>query len=420
MKFLKSGTKKLIFAFVILSTQAKAQTLSLNEVLEAVERNNPLIASYNYKISAANALASGARSWMPPMIGIGFDQTPYRIANNEGFFNRNEGSVLVFLEQDIPNPAKLKAKQNYLSSLAAIDSTDIGFTKNQLFTEAKTAYIERFIAEKRLKIIKEEFDLLDLMFQSSINEYTLNQSDLTTIYKLQARQHTLEAMEAHEVSAIKEATVKLNYLMNLPQGTTFTIDSIIPFHGYKLSNLDTTTAFIASRRNDILKIERTVSAMRLNNLVTLLSANPDFGIRYEHFDMFGNRNAFSLMGWVTIPIAPWSVKNYKSESRSIVYQIEAMNFEKQNRINEARSAMYQALLLTMAEYEEVYHYEKEIIPAYKKAFQTGLLAYRENTGTLMSSLLAWDDLIMAQTEYLYHLEQTYKAEITYESTIEKR
>ena len=39
------------------------------------------------------------------------------------------GAVWSFVEQDIPNPAKLKAKENYLSSLAAVDSTDIGSSK---------------------------------------------------------------------------------------------------------------------------------------------------------------------------------------------------------------------------------------------------------------------------------------------------
>src|SRR5437773_418831 len=80
--------------------------------------------------------------------------------------NRDDGMIMYFAEQDIPNPAKQKAKQNYLSSLAAIDSADIGSSRNKLFTDAKTAYIDRFIAEKKLRVINEEIALLNLMIQT--------------------------------------------------------------------------------------------------------------------------------------------------------------------------------------------------------------------------------------------------------------
>src|SRR6185295_10389969 len=160
--------------------------------------------------------------------------------------------------------------------------------------------------------------------------------------------------------------------------------------------------------------------MQLNSAFSLSARKPDFNVRYEHYDMFGSRNTFSLMGSVTIPIAPWASKSYKSEALSIQQQIDAMNYEKQNNINEARSVMQQSLLHTIAEYEEVNHYEKEVLPAYKKAFQISLLSYKENTNGLLPSLMSWDDLILAETEYLYHLEQAYKSEIEYENAIEKK
>jgi hypothetical protein len=82
--------------------------------------------------------------------------------------------------------------------------------------------------------------------------------------------------------------------------------------------------------------------------------------------------------------------------------------------------MQQTLLHTISEYEEVRHYEREVLPAYKKAFQTSLLSYRENMNGFLPSLMAWDDLIQTETEYLYHLDQAYKSEIAYENAIEKK
>ncbi|MEO5674624.1 MAG: TolC family protein [Chitinophagales bacterium] len=410
-----------IFLSVLITTTTFAQTLSLFNVLDSIEHNNPLIASYNYKIKAAHTLANGAKAWAPPMIGIGPYSVPYAVSNDETFFNRNQGMIMYFAQQDIPNPSKLKAKGNYLSSLASVDSAGMGYAKNQLFTEAKTAYIERFIAEKQLKIIIEEITLLNLMIKTDTATYAVNQSDLTSIYKTQARLHSMEAMRVHQVSAIQEATAKLNYLMNRAQGSLFRIDTVIPFKNYTLADLDTSATYISLHRSDVLKMNNSIASMQLNYRLTLSAAKPDFNIRYEHYDMFGeSRNSFSLMGMITIPIAPWSSKGYKTESAAMLLQIDAMSFENQNNINQARSMMQQSLLHTIAEYAEVNHYEKEILPAYKKAFQSGLIAYRENTGRILSTLLALDDLIMAETEYLYHLEQAYKSELNFENAIEMR
>lgn len=354
------------------------------------------------------------------MVGIGFDQTPYKVPEGETFFNRTDGSAVLMVEQDIPNPGKLKAKYEYLSSLAAIDSADYGSLKNQMLTEAKNAYVDRYIAEKRLKVIDQQIALLNLMIQTDTSTYAVGKSDLASIYKTKARLHTMEAMIAHEKAAITEATAILNYLMNHSSYSTFSIDTVIPFKNYTIADFDTSTAYVSLHRSDIAKIDRSISSMQLNSSLASSAGKPDFSIRYEHMAMFGMPNQFTLVGSVTIPIAPWSSKSYKTEALSMQQQIDAMNLEKQSNINEARASMQQTLLHTIAEYEEVGHYEKQILPAYRNAVQSSLVAYRENTSELSITLLSWDDLNMAETEYLYHLEQAYKSEIAYENSIEKK
>jgi cobalt-zinc-cadmium efflux system outer membrane protein len=414
-----SAIKRIIAVLLFLyQCTASAQTMSLDEILQQIEKNNPLLISYQYKIKAENSLAAGARSWAAPIFGVGPYATPYSLQNNETFLNRNEGSLMFFLEQDIPNPARTRAKESYLSSLAMIDSSESSIQKNQLFTEGKLAYIDRFIAEKKRRIIDQEIDLLNLLIQTYTNQYRDNQADMASIYKSQARLHRLEAMRAHELSAVEEATSELNYLMNTPQSNSFLIDSVQPLKGYKLSDLDTTVAGL-EQKSGIQKINYAIASMKLNRSLTLTSAKPDFGLRYEHYDMFGSRNTFSLTGSITIPIVPWVKKGYKSESLSMQQQVEMLNYEKQNLVNQSQSQIRTSLMHTIAEYSEVNHFEKEVLPAYLKAFEASLLGYKNSEGTFLITLMAWDDLSMAQEEYLYHLEQAYKSEIAYENAIEK-
>src|ERR1051326_530181 len=61
---------KLMILLISFLTQASAQTFSLQSVLDSIEHNNPMIASISHKVTAANTLASSAKAWMPPMVGI--------------------------------------------------------------------------------------------------------------------------------------------------------------------------------------------------------------------------------------------------------------------------------------------------------------------------------------------------------------
>src|SRR5688500_20412946 len=54
-------------------------------------------------------------------------------------------------------------------------------------------------------------------------------------------------------------------------------------------------------------------------------AKPDFRIRFDHMQPIGNMpTQFTAMAMVSIPIAPWSSKMYKSEVKGMQYDSEAM------------------------------------------------------------------------------------------------
>ena len=51
-----------LFAFALM---VKAQKLTLNDVLDKIEQNNPRLQSFQNKITAANELVNGAASTTP-------------------------------------------------------------------------------------------------------------------------------------------------------------------------------------------------------------------------------------------------------------------------------------------------------------------------------------------------------------------
>jgi len=391
--------------------------LSLSNIFQTIETSYPEILMYEAKIKSIQAQSEGAKSWMPPTASFGLDRFPYDLMMlNSKEDPMNQAGLMLSAEQMIPNYSKLNAKQNYVNSLVNVQQNNAEWTKNVLRSNAKLFYYKRYVAEKKLKVIKENMDLLNLFISTAEERYKYNQSDLSTIYKAQAKLKELQNMQSMLLSEIAESNIGLNILMNLDLTTSFSIDTIIPFRNYETLVADTS----ALKRNDITSIESSIQSMKLNQLWMGSAKNPDFGVKVTHMQMFGMPNQFAVMGMLTIPIAPWSAKMYKSDVKSMGFEIEAMQKEKETMTLMAKQMIQMKLAMLKYEKEQLNNYENEIIPAYQKNMETSLLAYKQNTGSFFILLDAWDMLLMKQIEYLGKINNVLKLEAEYEYEIEKK
>src|SRR5688572_6732822 len=125
--------------FVLLAVHAESQVvLSLDSVLAMVDRRNPMLQEYDSKVDALNAYAEGSKSWMAPMVGFGPYWYPY--PGQTVMSEAEKGMFMASIEQDIPNPGKLKAKRNYYASKADVQEQGRAIQSNILRTEAKVVY----------------------------------------------------------------------------------------------------------------------------------------------------------------------------------------------------------------------------------------------------------------------------------------
>ena len=392
-----------------------AQTqLTLNAVLEKIEKNNPLILSYENRIKSANELVGTANAWAPPKAGLELDKNPY------SFNNFYAGVVRTSFIQDLPNGKVIGAKRNYLRSLSQIDMNESAYQKNKLYSQAKEAYYGIYIAQKNVQILKENISILEAMIVFSEKQMAAGKGDMAGIFKLKARLADKETKLVHDENMIKAYMATINYLTNTDLNQAFTIDTAGIVKDYRnlvfLYNKDS----IECKRSDIMQMNSMISSMKLNQNVMSLRSKPVFGLRFEHFWITGMPDMFSVMGTMTIPIAPWSARSYKSEVKAMGFEIAAMQQEKDNMVNMA-SQMIKMLVIEMnSEYTELSNYTNKVIPAYKKSFDAYMLAYRQNTSDLFMVLMAFDDLQMSQMEYVEHLSVLLKVQTEYEKEMQIR
>jgi outer membrane protein TolC len=413
---MKSNKLYTIFLLLIASVNVAAQDsvkLSMQEVFTAIDKSYPQLQYYDAKIASIRSLVDGAKAGMPPTVSLAFDRFPYRLSLIKEMMPDNQAGMMVSVQQMIPNAAKLNAKKDYLGSLENVQRNDAEWQRNTLHFTARLYYYRRFIAENKLRTIQQYRDLLKILIQTAKDKYTYNQSDLPAIFKGEAALSELENMETMSLAQIAESNIGLNTLMSRDVNAPFAIDTLLLPVDYRADYLmvNDTSALL---RNDILSMESRISSMKFNQKWAATGSRPDFGVQISHGQMFGMPNQFSIMGMMTIPIVPWSSKMYKSDVRSMEFEIDAMRQEKSTMQLMATQMVREKITMLIYETRQLDNYDKNVVPSYKKNLESNLLAYRQNTGNFFVLLDAWNMLLMKELERTDKLGQVFTIQSEYE------
>lgn len=396
----------------------QGQVITLDSVLALIDSQNPMLQEYEQKVNALNAYTEGAKSWMAPMVGVGPYWYPY--PGQTIMSEAEKGMFMATVEQDIPNPAKLKAKRNYFASKANVEQQGRAVQYNVLKSEAKTFYYKWLVAEKKRRVLHENEEIIELMLNLARIRYPYNQGSLGNIYKAEGRLHEVQNMLLMTNGDIEASSYRLKTLMNLDVKDSIMVDTATTIV-YEPNQFMYDTASLSDQRSDVKKMNETIAVMRLNQQLQRVQAKPDFRIRFEHMDPrgAGMPKQFSAMAMITIPIAPWSSKMYKAEVRGMQYDIEAMQKGREALLIEAKGMLAgMATQLTRMQ-QQLGNYQTKIIPALRKNYETLMLAYEENREQLPIVIDGWEALNMTQMEYLDKLEDYYTMIVSYEKELEK-
>lgn len=425
--------KKTIIILFLLSQiiVLKAQVMHLDTILYAIEKNNPELQMYDAQATALDAYAKGAKAWEAPQVGAGFFMTPYKTSmwkadNSSGGMNgmgnntsNGMGSFMIQGQQMIPNPGKQRANQQYMQSMSAVEKANKGFVKNDLVAKAKMNYYEWAILKRKLFVLDQQEQLMNYVIKTSEIRYPYEQEKLSSIYKAKASLGDIQNMRIMFQSEINWKRINLNQLMSRDKSIEFDIDTNIVVKNYEKLTIDTNA--LISNRSDIAALDKNILVSKYKQKYEQSRLKPDFGIQYAHMFSFGsNPNLFTLMGMVTIPIAPWSSKMYKSSAAGLSYQIQGYQKQKEAIINEASGMVESTKWKIGTQKQQIAVYSKTILPALEKNYKTSLLAYEQNTEDLFVVIDALQALQMAKMELLNKKQELLILQAEYEQIIEQR
>lgn len=393
---------------------AQQPVLSLDTILQRIERNNVKLKSYSLKADAWQYSAEAATAWMAPMVGVGTFMTPYP---GQKVSEMDKGSIMFQIEQDIPNTSKLRAKKRYIASQGEVERAGREVTLNDLKAQAKRLYYNWLIAEERIRVLQRNQEIMETMKKIAEVRYPYNQSQLGGIYKVSSRVSENHNMIHMQEGVIDKARAWLNSLMNRPGMEAFEIDTAFAPVFRPASNYDTAT--LATTRKDIRKMDANIASMQLNIESMKLGKRPDFRIRFDHMAPLGTDQPkqYSLMGMVSIPIAPWASKMYKSEVKAMELNVQSMQMEKAGMLQETQGMLYgmETEILTMQEH--IAATESKILPLLQRTLDADFLSYQENKLELPVIINDWEALTMAQADLLNEKLRYYEMIVEYEKEL---
>ena len=405
----------LLLAFLPVQLYAQQNTVSLDTVLKRIENNNLLVQTYALKAESYKHKAKAGMAWMAPMVGVGTFMTPY--PGQQVMKNGDKGSLMFQLEQDIPNPAKLHAQKRYVESKGEVERAGRAIALNELKAQAKSLYFTWILAHERIQVLKENDKIMQMMKKIEEIRYPYNQSQLSGVFRANAKIEENKNMIRMQEGDILKAKAWLNSLMNLTGNQELEIDSTFKPEFKPQAVLD--TAVLASQRKDIVQMEQNINSMKLGVDAMKAQSKPDFKIRIDHMSPLNKTmpNAYSVMGMVSIPIAPWSSKMYKSEVKAMDYEIQAMEKQRAGMLQESQGMIYgmQSQIQTME--RRIAAMEDKIIPALKKTLDADFVNYQENKLQLPAVISSWEALTMMQIDVLDEKSKLYQMIVDYEKEL---
>lgn len=406
-----------IFIFPVLCT---AQRLTIDTLLKIVETRNPEFRMYDAQINAYDSYASGARSLEAPQVGAGFFMTPYNPAMWKGdgaMSNMGMGSFMISAQQMFTNPKKLNANASYMQGMSSIEKEQKKNVRNEMFTMAKMNYSELQILSRKLKVLKESEDLISYIIKTTEIRYKYGLDKINAYYKAKAMQGETEKMRLMTEIEIKQLKVLLNTLMFRDKNYEFDVDTTIVYKNYENTPFDSVN-FITNR-SGYKVLTNNINLLKAKQTYEQAKLLPDFGIRYDHMFSFGSQpQLFTLMAMVSIPIAPWSSKMYRSTVKGMNFELQALQSQQQSYINTSSGNIERIKAQIRNKKGQVMLYEKNILPAFEKNYRVTLLAYEQNTEELFMVLDAWQNLKTTQLGYLDLLNDLIQLQVEFEKELE--
>lgn len=379
---------------LLANEKEKQSPLTLEAVLEAVEKANPeiLSAKADWEISKSKIWPS--RLWPAPMVGIGRERMP----------GQDNDMTMLMASQSIPFPGKRFLEGKLASHFAEEMRSQYEGVRWRMRRLAAAGYFRLYEVRRALSILREQAEIFSVTLKTANRRYALGEASQTDALKasmsLTKLLQDLEIMTQEEVIISSE----LNLLMNRDAGT-FLGNQTLPARLASLPSLATLTEEALRLRPELLMAHHKQAHSQTAVTRSVFEFLPDFSLRYESWNQGGSRRDGHISAMASFPLlwggAPaFSVSGARAHQR----HAEAKYISVRNettllvKTHHARAAAI-ARNLSL--------YETSLLPQSRQAVRVSRRGYESGRGSfldLLDSLRMFFETEMSYNQALWEYE----------------
>ncbi|MCL6524359.1 MAG: TolC family protein [Thermoflavifilum sp.] len=397
--------------------QAYAQGLSLSQVLDSVNQRNAGLQAYVYSQQAAIQRALAAKGWPVPEVGVGASEFPYPGMSKTGNLSARK-MPMIRLQQTLPIFSHQQAQANYERSLIPQYADQQAVLRNQLYFQARTAYMLLWISEHKLQAVREQQEQLQLLIRILEKNLSYNKAQPFHIYQARANLADLQNQEVALVSERGQQSAVLNGLMNKPVGALLQIDTSVPPLAHAvLGPVD--TAYLLHNRSDIRLMTHQALSLSWQQQLLKAELKPQIGLTWDNMRMPDGMYMYNLMAMISLPQLPWAARTQRYQILAVGEEIKALRQQQQEQLFEAQGSIAQLQHRLQSLSEQVRAYQQQVLPAYEQAYQSYVQALGELTGDAYETLQAWQEWTAKKLTYWDLMQQYLQTQIDLLTALEQ-
>ncbi|MDF1612291.1 TolC family protein [Stygiobacter electus] len=386
----------LIVLIVFNSTNAQNNNSLLDSLITEALQNNPQLKASRFKYLSDEKKIKQVTSWEAPQIGIEFFQIPTTSFPNP---LKNNMEMDYYIQQMIPFPGKLNAMGLSAANNAKMREEQFSALKNKIIRELKTAFYELYYVQKKIKINKDNQELLKQFIEIAKKQYEVGMGKQPDIIRAQTELSSLINDEINLYKEKRDVETMLNTILNRPPYQSFNeIEKIyeeVPEYNYQQL-----LSVVLSIRPELKEMNYNIEMYKSELKASKLEFYPDIMARVMYKNMIDTKNDFwSAMVGVNIPLSLWSKDKYYGKVEENELNIKAAE-EQYNSMKNMISYEVQNAIVKLGTNKNLYELNKNtVVPQAEQTLQSTLAAYKTGKTEFLMLIDAYRMLFMAKLDF---------------------
>lgn len=295
----------IILIYALSVSLAYAESMTLSQLIQEANLNNPQIKAARERWTAAKAVIPQSRSLPDPKVALGY----IKMNGNNPMDVDPRREQMLGVSQEIPFPPKLYVRGKIATSGANQVEANYHSIRYAVIAQLKTTYYELYLINKSIEILRKNQGILSKMEKSAKSNYSVGKTPQQDIYRAQTEISRLQMRMVMLQQEKLSLQADINRLLNRSLDIIVPTPSRLPISAFHVS-LDCLYRLVEKQSPQLKAQQKNVDKSNQSVKLSKLSYYPDVEIGAGKLrDTAMRTEGYQVLVTATIPLYFMSKQN---------------------------------------------------------------------------------------------------------------